>query len=185
MPCRRRDIAAPENKKPYISLIHKVFCFVLPSFSKALGAENETRTRDPNLGKVVLYQLSYFRILVECGCKGKQKIRNSKFLGDKACIFFAAPHKTPHGHAARSITHTLRDTHPTAYTNLWSRNRTGSRKGRAAPLRHLKTRIRVSTGSKLFSSGSAAGNPNGICAMSRHSEGRCQCCWTSLSIRGL
>ena len=24
-------------------------------------AENETRTRDPNLGKVVLYQLSYFR----------------------------------------------------------------------------------------------------------------------------
>ena len=23
---------------------------------------NETRTRDPNLGKVVLYQLSYFRI---------------------------------------------------------------------------------------------------------------------------
>ena len=27
------------------------------------GAENETRTRDPNLGKVVLYQLSYFRNL--------------------------------------------------------------------------------------------------------------------------
>ena len=26
------------------------------------GAENGTRTRDPNLGKVVLYQLSYFRI---------------------------------------------------------------------------------------------------------------------------
>ena len=26
-------------------------------------AENETRTRDPNLGKVVLYQLSYFRLL--------------------------------------------------------------------------------------------------------------------------
>ena len=25
-------------------------------------AENETRTRDPDLGKVVLYQLSYFRI---------------------------------------------------------------------------------------------------------------------------
>ena len=28
------------------------------------GAENETRTRDPNLGKVVLYQLSYFRNMV-------------------------------------------------------------------------------------------------------------------------
>ena len=26
------------------------------------GAENETRTRDPDLGKVVLYQLSYFRV---------------------------------------------------------------------------------------------------------------------------
>ena len=30
--------------------------------SFTLGAENETRTRDPNLGKVVLYQLSYFRL---------------------------------------------------------------------------------------------------------------------------
>ena len=27
-----------------------------------VGAEDEARTRDPNLGKVVLYQLSYFRI---------------------------------------------------------------------------------------------------------------------------
>ena len=27
------------------------------------GAEDEARTRDPNLGKVVLYQLSYFRIV--------------------------------------------------------------------------------------------------------------------------
>ena len=29
---------------------------------KETWAENETRTRDPNLGKVMLYQLSYFRI---------------------------------------------------------------------------------------------------------------------------
>ena len=28
----------------------------------SLRAENGTRTRDPNLGKVVLYQLSYFRL---------------------------------------------------------------------------------------------------------------------------
>ena len=28
-----------------------------------IGAGNETRTRDPDLGKVVLYQLSYSRIL--------------------------------------------------------------------------------------------------------------------------
>ena len=33
-------------------------------FSKR-GAENETRTRDPDLGKVVLYQLSYFRKTIE------------------------------------------------------------------------------------------------------------------------
>ena len=37
-------------------------------------AENETRTRDPNLGKVMLYQLSYFRIVYnrfpDCECKG-------------------------------------------------------------------------------------------------------------------
>ena len=35
------------------------------------GAENETRTRDPDLGKVVLYQLSYFRILAFWDYKGK------------------------------------------------------------------------------------------------------------------
>ena len=32
------------------------------------GAEDEARTRDPNLGKVVLYQLSYFRVLFETLC---------------------------------------------------------------------------------------------------------------------
>ncbi len=33
-----------------------------------LGAGNETRTRDPNLGKVVLYQLSYSRCVVGAYC---------------------------------------------------------------------------------------------------------------------
>ena len=28
------------------------------------GAGNETRTRDPDLGKVVLYQLSYSRLII-------------------------------------------------------------------------------------------------------------------------
>ena len=32
--------------------------------TKKNRAENGTRTRDPNLGKVVLYQLSYFRLLI-------------------------------------------------------------------------------------------------------------------------
>src|SRR5690606_11868444 len=34
------------------------------------GAKDEIRTRDPNLGKVVLYQLSYFRLI--CGTKIRQ-----------------------------------------------------------------------------------------------------------------
>ncbi len=34
--------------------------FVFPVVKRR--AENGTRTRDPNLGKVVLYQLSYFRM---------------------------------------------------------------------------------------------------------------------------
>ena len=29
-----------------------------------IGAGNETRTRDPDLGKVVLYQLSYSRLVM-------------------------------------------------------------------------------------------------------------------------
>ncbi len=34
-----------------------------------VGAENEIRTRDPDLGKVVLYQLSYFRINFQTALK--------------------------------------------------------------------------------------------------------------------
>ena len=49
------------NEKPSETMFQRVLLdFVLKTFG--LGAENETRTRDPNLGKVVLYQLSYFRV---------------------------------------------------------------------------------------------------------------------------
>ena len=41
----------------------KVVLYQLSYFRKS-GAENETRTRDPDLGKVVLYQLSYFRLRI-------------------------------------------------------------------------------------------------------------------------
>jgi hypothetical protein len=34
---------------------------MLRSGLRKTGAGNETRTRDPNLGKVMLYQLSYSR----------------------------------------------------------------------------------------------------------------------------
>lgn len=37
------------------------------------GAASETRTRDPQLGKLMLYQLSYFRIYpIQRRCKGKR-----------------------------------------------------------------------------------------------------------------
>ena len=36
------------------------------SLLSEFGAGNETRTRDPDLGKVVLYQLSYSRIADDC-----------------------------------------------------------------------------------------------------------------------
>ena len=35
-------------------------------------AENGTRTRDPDLGKVVLYQLSYFRLLINDSVKRRR-----------------------------------------------------------------------------------------------------------------
>ncbi len=36
----------------------------MPPGRKAFRAKDEIRTRDPDLGKVVLYQLSYFRIVL-------------------------------------------------------------------------------------------------------------------------
>ena len=38
-----------------------------------LRAGNGTRTRDPNLGKVVLYQLSYSRVQAKYRDMGKEK----------------------------------------------------------------------------------------------------------------
>ena len=49
-------IIAYTHEKRLIDIIYK----------PKIRAENETRTRDPNLGKVVLYQLSYFRINLCC-----------------------------------------------------------------------------------------------------------------------
>jgi hypothetical protein len=46
---------------------------------KGFGAKDEIRTRDPDLGKVVLYQLSYFRVLVSANI-GRKAILASIFL---------------------------------------------------------------------------------------------------------
>ena len=49
-----------------------LFTFYRGFFLAPSGAENGTRTRDLNLGKVALYQLSYFRksMFRNCECKG-------------------------------------------------------------------------------------------------------------------
>ena len=48
--------------------------FLVSSFSlKEIGAEDGTRTRDFHLGKVMLYQLSHFRLLCLNLCLNKYK----------------------------------------------------------------------------------------------------------------
>jgi hypothetical protein len=48
-----------EDWRPYVIAAIPKPVTVLPAANRA---EDGTRTRDPNLGKVVLYQLSHFRI---------------------------------------------------------------------------------------------------------------------------
>ena len=55
--CSKRD-SNPHSH--YWPRDFKSLVSTIPPFERP-RAENETRTRDPNLGKVVLYQLSYFR----------------------------------------------------------------------------------------------------------------------------
>ena len=68
------------------------------------GAEDEARTRDPNLGKVVLYQLSYFRI-IKVGEDGFEppKVKTSRFTvcpiwplwySPKILVEFCSPEQT-------------------------------------------------------------------------------------------
>ena len=56
--CRERDANPHGHSWPrdFKSLVS-----TNSTIAASSGAENGTRTRDPNLGKVVLYQLSYFR----------------------------------------------------------------------------------------------------------------------------
>ncbi|MDB6163797.1 MAG: hypothetical protein JWL98_1229 [Xanthomonadaceae bacterium] len=56
--CRKRRV---ENKARLCRVLFCESCGWKPNLSPHNGAGNETRTRDPDLGKVVLYQLSYSR----------------------------------------------------------------------------------------------------------------------------
>ena len=69
------SFSGPQIKNPYISSIHKDFSIFCDLFIKALRAENGTRTRDPQLGKLMLYQLSYFR-----KCRGKYTVFSLYFV---------------------------------------------------------------------------------------------------------
>ena len=51
-----------------------------------IGAKNGTRTRDPDLGKVVLYQLSYFRISNFLSASGSSRV--SLFALQSYDVFF-------------------------------------------------------------------------------------------------
>ena len=73
-----------------------IFAFFRGFFLPPSGAENGTRTRDLNLGKVALYQLSYFRMVFVCECKGRQKIRISKFFMFFHAKFLPIPLPTVH-----------------------------------------------------------------------------------------
>ena len=63
----------PEDKKFPVIIYSKKPLLLAERF--LWRAENETRTRDPNLGKVMLYQLSYFRIW---DCKSNNFFTSSK-----------------------------------------------------------------------------------------------------------
>ena len=76
----RNDTDRQQMKNP-LKRCFKGFCLILSSKLLDFGAENEARTRDPNLGKVVLYQLSYFRVW---DCKYRAFFSNAK----KYCCFF-------------------------------------------------------------------------------------------------
>ena len=67
-------------------------CLPIPPFEHPLNnrAEDGTRTRDPNLGKVMLYQLSYFRMVCFSFAiaKVEQISELPNFLSDFLLIFF-------------------------------------------------------------------------------------------------
>ena len=50
------------------------------------GAANGARTRDPQLGKLMLYQLSYCRINIICGRFLLFVGQNYKRMGNRQCI---------------------------------------------------------------------------------------------------
>ncbi len=65
-----------------------------------LGAENESRTRDLNLGKVALYQLSYFRKILCFLGESECKVRKVFFICKKILQKMAKKAGRPDGRPA-------------------------------------------------------------------------------------
>ena len=59
-------------------------------FTARSGAGNETRTRDPDLGKVVLYQLSYSRIIVFQSAAALTALAQLNYLIQNICYFYSS-----------------------------------------------------------------------------------------------
>ena len=76
--CARVSFLCPEQDSNLHTSRH-------PPSGQKKRAENETRTRDPDLGKVVLYQLSYFRNFFDS--KIKIKCLPTRKRVQKYCFF--------------------------------------------------------------------------------------------------
>ena len=63
----QRYLYSERDLNPHNRYGHKILSLAcLPFHHPSIpGAEDGTRTRDPDLGKVVLYQLSYFRNIMQ------------------------------------------------------------------------------------------------------------------------
>ena len=75
------------------------------SIDAVSGAGNETRTRDPNLGKVVLYQLSYSRWFEADFPEGGDPLSSDSDTGEPCPAHVESPPLVPFavivGHATR------------------------------------------------------------------------------------
>ena len=83
-----------------ICLSHRLFPKLRPSEDSlfcCFGAEDEARTRDPNLGKVVLYQLSYFRIFPFGIAKVRRNLKPPNIFCKKRIKFSLFSKNTPWG----------------------------------------------------------------------------------------
>src|SRR5688572_6972860 len=64
-----------------------------PGFYSKAGAGNEARTRDLNLGKVTLYQLSYSRL----GCRTRVRPNGQYSRADRPTVKVRQPGSAPSG----------------------------------------------------------------------------------------